>query len=135
MNEVLNSDKMVQLFSIQSHHFHISVIFTVQNFFASSKFGKTIMRNINYRVFFYNRLDLVELRNISTQLVPGNANFLKNSFDFLMNKFPKERPYIVVDGHITSLYPKDMYIRTHIFPEEDNITRPIIFCPNFNLNK
>lgn len=126
---------MVQLFAVQSHHFNISVIFTVQNFFASSKFGKTIMRNVNYRVFFYNRLDLVELRNISSQLVPGHANFLQHSFNFLINEFPQERPYILVDGHINSLFHRGMHIRTHIFPDKDNIIRPLIFNPNPNFSK
>lgn len=135
MNEVLNSNKMVQLFAIQSHHFNISVIFTVQNFFASSKYGKTIMRNINYRVFFYNRLDLIELRNISTQIIPGYPNFMQNSFDFLLNEFPNDRPYILIDGHIKSMSLKGMYIRSHIFPDNDGIIRPIIFSPNPNYSK
>lgn len=130
MNDVLNSNKIVQLFAVQSHHFNISIIFTVQNFFAGSKYGKTIMRNVNYRVFFYNRLDLVELRNISSQLVPGYANFLKSSFDFLLNQFPSERPYILVDGHVKSKFNCGLYIRSHIFPDPDNVIRPIIFCPN-----
>lgn len=93
------------------------------------------MRNVNYRVFFYNRLDLVELRNVSTQLVPGYANFLQSSFEFLITTFPNQRPYIVVDGHIKSLFHRGMYIRSHIFPDEDNIIRPIIFSPNPNYSK
>lgn len=135
MNEILNSNKMVELFAVQSHHFNISVIFTVQNFFAGSKYGKTIMRNVSYRVFFYNRLDLVELRNISSQLVPGYANFLQSSFQFLINHFGNERPYILIDGHMRSLFNRGMYIRSHIFPDEDNIIRPIIFSPNPNYSK
>ena len=57
MIEFLDSPQMVELLSVQVHHFNLTTIFTLQNFFATSKFGKTIMRNVNYKVYFYNRVD------------------------------------------------------------------------------
>ena len=50
MTEFLDSPLMVELLFVQVHHFNLSTIFTLQNFFATSKFGKTIMRNVNYKV-------------------------------------------------------------------------------------
>ena len=61
MDPFLNSEAMVNLLSADCHHFNISVIFTLQNFFARSKFGKTMSRNVIYRCIFYNRLDLTEI--------------------------------------------------------------------------
>ena len=129
MNEFLDSPSMVELLSVQVHHFNLSTIFTLQNFFATSKFGKTIMRNVNYKVYFYNRLDLRELRNISCQIVPHCPSFMQDSFQFLNKKFPTHpSQYIFVDGHFRSKFPS-LYVRTHIFPDSNGDIRPIIFFP------
>ena len=129
MNDFLDSPKMVELLSVQVHHFNLSTIFTLQNFFATSKFGKTIMRNVNYKVYFYNRLDLRELRNISCQIVPHCPSFMQDNFQFLNKKFPNDPShYIFVDGHFRSKLPS-LYVRTHIFPTINGDIRPIIFFP------
>lgn len=126
MNDLLNSAQMVDLLSIQIHHSNITVIFSLHNFFASSRHGKTIARNVNYKVFFYNRLDLRELKMISCQ-IGNNPNFLQECFTFLMKKFPHENAYLLIDGHFKSKM-KAMYIRSHIFPVNGEI-KPIIFFP------
>ena len=119
MVEFLDSPQMVELLSIQVHHFNLSVIFTLQNFFATSKFGKTIMRNVNYKVFFYNRLDLRELRNISCQIVPNCPSFMESNFNFLFKNFPDDPShYVFVDGHFRSKIPS-LFVRSHIFPDKN----------------
>jgi len=124
MNELLDSAEIVRLLSIETHHSNITVIFTLHNFFASSKHGKTISRNVNYKVFFYNRLDLRELKIISGQ-IGNNPNFLQECFAYLMKKYPDESCYIVIDGHFKSKM-KEMYVRTRIFPIDGEI-KPIVF--------
>jgi hypothetical protein len=135
MREFLDSSKMVDLMSVQVHHFNISTIFTLQNYFVVSKFGKTIMRNVNYKVIFYNRLDLREIQNISCQIVPKCPGFLEDSFRFLMKKFPfSPSRYILVDGHFRAKMPS-LFVRTHIFPDEKGDIKPIIFFPNYNIQR
>jgi hypothetical protein len=131
MTDLLNSAQMVELFSVQVHHYNISVIFTLQNFFAASRYGKSISQNVHYKVFFYNRLDLVELRHISLQINPNSPNFLATCFQFLENRFPhvKYKHYIVIDGHAKSLISQ-FYVRTNIFPDYNNEITPIIFFPH-----
>jgi hypothetical protein len=131
MSDLLNSAQMVDLFSVQVHHYNISVIFTLQNFFATSRFGKSIARNVHYKVFFYNRLDLVELRHISLQMNPSSPNFLALCFKFLENRYPhdKYKHYIVLDGHSKSLISQ-FYVRTNIFPSEEGEITPIMFFPD-----
>jgi len=119
--------EMLHLLCVQVHHYNISVIFTLQNFFAPSKFGRSMARNLNYKIFFFNRLDLTELRHISMQLTPNNSTFLQSCFNFLTEKYPALNHYIVVDGHFKSPHPQ-LFVRTKIFP--DPITKqiePIIF--------
>lgn len=133
MNEFLSTESMVQLLSVDVHHFNISVIFTLQNFYAPSKFGKTIARNVNYRVLFYNRMDLRETRNISLQ-ISNQPNFLLESFEFLLKEFPHRPPYIIIDGHFRNRH-KFLFVKSHIFPANDyssnNETefKPIFFFP------
>lgn len=127
MDSFLNSEDMVHFLSIDCHHFNISTIFVVQNFFHQSKFGKSLSRNVNYRCLFYNRLDLTEIRAISIQ-VSQKPRFLFESFEFLRKEFPDEPSYLILDGHGASNC-KDLYVRSNIFPDKDGEIRPIIFYP------
>ena len=52
MSEFLSSKHMLKLLSIQVHHFSISTVVTLHNYYATSKFGKTLSRNMNYKIFF-----------------------------------------------------------------------------------
>lgn len=126
-SDFLNSQDMFNLLTVDCHHLNISVIYTMQNFFAPSKFGKTLSRNAHIKVFFYNRADLAELRHISIQITPQNSNFLQSCFDFLIQTFPGKFHYILVDSHFRSSVPQFM-VRSCIFPKETTKEiEPIIF--------
>ena len=127
MSEFLSAQSMVHLLSVQVHHFNITTIFTLQNFFAHSKFGKTMSRNVTYRVLFYNRLDLTEIRTISSQIC-HQPKFLLEIFEFLSDTFPHEPSYVVIDGQILSPL-KEFFVRSHIFPNNNEI-KPIFFFPD-----
>jgi len=124
-SEFLESPEMVHLLSVQIHHSRITTLISLHNVYYNSKFSKTIRRNFNYNIFFYNRLDLRELKSLSCQL-GKNSNFLQDCFDFLATKFPNENAYVLVDGHYKSI--TSLYVRSHIFPENGKI-EPIIFFP------
>jgi hypothetical protein len=122
---------MIELFSVHVHHYNISVIFTLHNFFATSRYGKTIARNVQYKIFFYNRVDKVELKHFSSQIFPNNPSFLLNCFKFIEKKYlEKYKHYLLIDGHSKSKISQ-FYVRTNIFP--DPVTKemcPIIFFPD-----
>jgi len=134
MDEVLNSNSMVHLASTDSHNFNISVIFVVQNYFASGRYGKTLVRNCHYRLFFYNRIEQLELRNISSQ-ISTYPNFMQANFDYLCKHYPDIPPYLLIDGHSSSP-AKVLWCRSHIFPKgpENKIT-PIVFFLNLDYKK
>ena len=127
MTEFLSNYQMVKLLSVEVHHCNITTLFTLHNLFAPSKFGRTITRNVNYKVLFYNRLDLKEMRHVSLQS-SNLPNFLTESFNFLNKEFPNEPAYIIVDGHIKSNL-KNFFVRSQIFPGNDSQVRPIFFFP------
>ena len=126
MSEFLASYEMVKLLSIEVHHYNITTVVTLHNLFAPSKFGRTIARNVNYKIIFSNRLDLREARNVSLQIC-NNPNFISESFEFLNREFPNEPAYIIIDGHIKSKYKK-LFVRSQIFPR-NNTTEPMFFFP------
>jgi hypothetical protein len=68
MKELLSSEAMFDRVTKQVHHNNLSVCFTLQNYYAPSKYGKSFIRNCQYRVIFYNRLDQRELNLMSSQI-------------------------------------------------------------------
>lgn len=132
MSEIVNSKKMVDIATVHSHNYNLSVIFVLQNFYAQGKFSITLQRNSQYKVIFYNRADVLERRSLSNQLA-GSANFFTKCYDYLMDQFPQSPSfYILIDAHNRSQI-NFFYCRSHIFPEVHNgdIT-PVIFFPNKN---
>lgn len=127
MSQVLESAEIVNLLSVQIHHSNITALITLHNVYFTSKFSKTIRRNFNYNIFFYNRLDLQELKCLSIQL-GKSPNFLQECFNFLTSKFPHENAYLLIDGHYKSKI-KSLYVRSHIFPDNNGKFQPIIFFP------
>jgi len=125
-SQFLDSKDMLELLAVKVHHMNISVIYTMQNYFAPSKFGKSLSRNCHYKVFFYNRLDLTELRHISLQITPNNSTFLQSCFNFLTEHFPKDHNFLVVDGHYKASAPQ-FVVKSLIFPNESGQIEPIIF--------
>lgn len=119
--------QIVAFIWVRSNFAYAYILNFSQNFFATSKYGKTLSRNCNYRIFFYNRLDLTELRHISQQITPQNSTFLQSAFNFLADNFPQHSNYILVDGHYRSQMSQ-MMVRSNIFPDpESGEIRPIIF--------
>jgi hypothetical protein len=130
MSSFLNSNEMSQLLSVHVHHANITCIFTLQNYFHPSRFGKTMIRNVHYRVLFYNRVEQCELRHVSLQITPSFPNFLSSCFAFLQKYYPTSySQYILIDGHSQSKM-SDMHIRSNIFPDSNSDIKPIIFFPN-----
>lgn len=128
MAELLNSPEMVHLFTVQIHHNNLTVLCTLHNHYYNSRFAKSLSRNIGYKIFFYNRLDLRELKMISMQ-ISNNPNFLIECFNFLMKKFLDSNAYVLIDGSFQSKM-KSMFVRSHILPNQDGDIKPIIFFPN-----
>ena len=135
MQSMLNSEEMLDMITKNVHHNNLTVCFTLQNYYATSKYGKSVIRNCQYRVFFYNRIDQRELISISSQI--ANApNFFNANFKFLFEKFPNEPfHYLLIDGQFRSPM-SNMWCRTHIFPNiKGGEIVPIVFFPNPDYNK
>lgn len=121
---------MVEIATVHSHNFNLSVVFVLQNFYANGKYSTTLQRNSQYKVLFYNSADLVELRHLSSQM-SNSPKFLSQCFDYLMEHFPDSKSfYLLIDAHYRSAIKK-FWCRSHIFPDvhRGDIT-PVLFFPN-----
>lgn len=126
MQQIFSSPFMEEVFIQHSHHSSCSLIFTTQNFFNTGK-TKTIIRQCNYKVIFNSPSDQLILRHIGCQLKPENPNFLINIFSTLDRLFPKDDyKYVLIDGEPKSKM-KQLRVRTHIFPNNDNKIQPLCF--------
>ena len=135
MNEVLSSEEMLNLATKNVHHFNLTVCFTLQNYYQSSRFRQSFVKNCQYRFFFFNRIDQRELNLISSQIA-NSPKFFASNFDFLYRKFPNAHShYILIDGQFNSPI-KEFWCRTSIFPEtKGGPIQPIIFFKNPNYHK
>lgn len=128
MTEFLNSEEMTHLITKKVHHLNVSVCTTLQNYFAPSKYGKTIIRNSQLKFIISNPAEKVELSKISQQL-SSDANFLNDCFQTLEKYYPTVYShYILHDGHFQSKL-KSSRFRSNIFPSLQGEIKPILFFP------
>ncbi len=135
MKEVVKSSPMADLATNDVHNHNISIIFVFQNYFARGQQGTSLIKNCHYKVLFYNRIELLELRNISTHTVVS-PKFLEFNFNYLIKHFPNDPShYIVIDGHNRSQLPW-LFCKSHIFPKvKGGEIKPLIFFVNPNYKK
>lgn len=121
MNET-DSDIM-SLFTRQSHHRNLCVVFLVQNvFFGANKFFRTISLNCHYILCTKNPRDRKQISTLASQLYPENINFVKESFS---DATQKAYSYLLFD--LSQKCRDIIRFRTNIFPTDR--PRNIIYVP------
>jgi hypothetical protein len=114
MNECLNSEEVMNLFTVGSHHKNTSVFFLTQNIFSKGKFSRDISLNSNYIIVFKNPRDQQQLQILARQMFPGNSKFLINSFqDATVNAYG----YLLIDLKQTT-EPRNR-IQTGVLPNQE----------------
>ena len=106
-------DVISKIFTVYSHHYNFSVIFTTQNLFNKSI--REISLNSHFVVLFKNCRDATQIQTFMRQAFQENA---KNAFQAYKNATSEARGYLLLD------FRPDTYdsqrIRTGIFPNEVN---------------
>ena len=73
--------RIVNLFTLCSHHRNVSVIDIVQNLFHKGKGSRSISLNSPYLVLFKNPRDKLQILILAKQMYPGQADFFINQYD------------------------------------------------------
>ena len=114
--EVVSSAKMEQLFTVHSHHKNISVIFILQNIFASGKHARSLALQAHHVIILKSLRDRSQLACLSRQIF-GKGGVIPEAFDDVSrnNKYP----YLLID---LAPHSVDKFrLRTNIFKGEDTV--------------
>ena len=80
MSDVIEDKKLLNLFTVGSHHKKITTIFLTQNIYEKGKYARTISLNCHYMVLFKNFRDQSQVMHLSRQLYPGDTKFFQEVF-------------------------------------------------------
>ena len=99
MREGSDDNRVLHLFTRDSHHRGINVIFMTQDMFPKGKHTKTISRNAHYIIAFKNPRDQLGVRILTQQAFPQEFKDVLNVY-----RDATERPYgyLMFDLHPNS---------------------------------
>ena len=99
MEEGGQDKRVLDLFTKDSHHRNITVLFLTQDLFPPGKFAKTINRNAHYIIAFKNPRDKTGIRNILMQMYPEQWRRILELYNRITS-----RPfgYLMLDVHPAS---------------------------------
>lgn len=113
MSSAGDSKRISHLFTQESHHKNLTVMFLVQNLFYQGKEMRNISLNAHYLILYKNPRDKSQIRFLAQQIFPENSKFLCNVFHHATQE---PFSYLVIDCHPDT---KEEYrIITNIFPGE-----------------
>lgn len=117
MNECDNSQSIMSLFTVGSHHKNTSVFFLVQNLFSRGKYMRTISLNSHYIILFKNPRDRLQILTLARQMFPNKIKFLIESFDDASEN--KSHSYLFLD--LKQQTENKNRVQTAIIPGEKRI--------------
>jgi hypothetical protein len=123
MAEVGDSPFLARLFTKESHHLSISVVFIVQNLFHQAKSMRNTSLNAQYVILMKNVRDKRQVMLFGSQMHPGRNKFFMESYeDATRGPFG----YLLADFRNDT--PDQFRLRARIVPE-NNLFQPIIYVP------
>ena len=110
--------RIVNLFTRDSHHRNLSVIYIVQNVFHQGKGGRSISLNSHYLVLFKNPRDKLQVLTLAKQMYPGRTDFFLKQYEEAVR-----RPYgyLLIDLKTTT--QDDCRLRTNVLPGEERFNQ------------
>ena len=116
MQNISNSEEIIQLVANKCQHKRISWIITLQNLFHHGKSRITILRCSHYLVLFRNPLDSSIGHHLARRILPSNPQTFIRIYEQCTQK---PRGYLFVDGHQTT--PDRARFRTDIFNDVQKV--------------
>ena len=107
------ADIVSSIFTKESHHKNVSVIYIVQNLFYAHKDMRTVHLNCHYLIMFKSPRDMSSVSVLAKQMFPGKARFLRSVF---ADATQLPHSYLLIDFKQST--PDHLRLRTNIFPFE-----------------
>lgn len=102
---LLNEKANVEMMTHDSHHSRISVIYSSQNYYESSKFAKSFQRQLTHKVIFDPATELTVLKNISLQIF-GSPNYLQLCMSQVLTAYAADRLHYLLIGEYSKVIKK-----------------------------
>lgn len=114
------SDIINSLFTVDSHHSQITIIFIVQNIFLNAKQMRSTVENANYVVYFKGGRSAQKTTTIASQIWgwEGTASFMNWVRNIAFSTEKVDFPYLMFDMHNKT--PAWAQLKTNVFPGECN---------------
>ena len=116
----INRD-VLDLFTVLSHAYHITVLLMSQNIFPDNKLFRSISINATYIVVFKNPRDSSQIQHFASQFSPGDTRWLiesfrectKGAFTYLMFDFHQktEQKVRVLSRFLPHEWPMRVWMR------------------------
>lgn len=113
MSEMGSDERLTHLFTKESHHLNLSVIFITQNLFHKGKEIRGVSLNSQYLIVFKNRRDMSQVMHLGRQLYPTQTKFFQEVFN---DATRKPYSYLLVD--LRNETDEGMRLRTCVLPNE-----------------
>ena len=113
-------ERVTRMFTKESHHRGISVVYITQNLFSKNKEHRTISLNTQYIVLFKNPRDQSQVVHLAKQMYPGNVNYMKDAY-----KKATSDPFGYLFIDLNQETSEEFRLRTNIFSEDSQI----VFLP------
>jgi hypothetical protein len=100
MFEAGRDPKILNIFTTDSHHKNISVIFVTHNIFSNQKHFRTISLNCQYIILTNNPRDRLQITILAKQMFPGESVFFNKAYNDAVNTIwlPPNRFYSIDSG-------------------------------------
>lgn len=109
-----SGDVVLDLFTKNSHHKNLSVIFITQNLFYQGKSSRDISLNTTYMVIFKNPRDRAQIKHLARQVYPQDSKFLWEAY---LDATREPHSYLFLDLSQEAL--DEFRVRTCIFPDDE----------------
>ena len=99
MDEAGKNKEVLDLFTKDSHHRNITVIYMIQDLFPNGTHAKTISRNVHYIVVFKNPRDQTGIRTLMIQMFP---TYWREALETYNKATSRPFSYLMIDLHPAS---------------------------------
>ena len=117
MFEAGRDPKILNIFTTDSHHKNISVIFVTHNIFSNQKHFRTISLNCQYIILTKNPRDRLQITILAKQMFPGESVFFNKAYNNAVST--KQYGYLLID--FTQLTADQNRVQTGILEGEERI--------------
>lgn len=126
MNETVNDPMLANMFTRESHHQNVSVIFIIQNLYVQGKRIRDITLNTQYLVLMKTKRDMRQIINLGNSIMYGEAKYFKWAYI----RATENMPYSYLFCHLHPKSNDTLKLCTWILPNESIRGSPLFFIPN-----